>query len=228
MIKKSALLLCLVLVTALASVGAWAKTPALVDGTDYATIADGRPYAPLGGKIEVVEVFGYWCSHCAEFQPKLSAWTRTLPSDVRFTYVPAVFSAGDSFARAYFAAEHFGVLARTHDAMFPAIHVDGVLAQNATVDEIATYYGQHGLDAAKARAYMTSPEVAAKLAYAHQFALRSEVEGTPTLVVNGRYRILGASHEDSLRIASQLIAQLRTATRHSPQHASKSKPEIAR
>ncbi len=224
MIKQSALFLCLVLVTALASVGARAKTPALVDGTDYATIADGKPYAPLGGKIEVVEVFGYWCSHCAEFQPKLSAWTRTLPADVRFTYVPAVFSAGDSFARAYFAAEHFGVLARTHDAMFPAIHVDGVLAQNASVDEIATYYGQHGLDAAKAKAYMTTPEVDAKLAHAHQFALRSEVEGTPTLVVNGRYRILGTSHEDSLRIASQLIAQLRTATRHSPQ----SRPEIAR
>ncbi len=224
MIKQSALLLCLVLVTAVASVGTWAKTSALVDGTDYATIAGGRPYAPLGGKIEVVEVFGYWCPHCAEFQPKLSSWTRTLPADVRFSYVPAVFSAGDSFARAYFAAEHFGVLARTHDAMFPAIHVDGVLAQNASVDEIATYYGQHGLDAAKAKSYMTTPEVDAKLAHAHQFALRSEVEGTPTLVINGRYRILGDSHEDSLRIASQLIAQLRTATRHSPQ----SRPEIAR
>ncbi len=224
MIKQSILLVCLVLVTALAAVGARAKTPALVDGTDYVVIADGQPYAPLAGKIEVVEVFGYWCSHCAAFQPQLSAWTRGLPADVRFTYVPAVFSAGDSFARAYFAAEHFGVLPRTHDAMFPAIHVDGVLAQNASVDEIATYYGQHGLDAAKAKAYMTTPQVDAKLAHAHQFALRSGVEGTPTLVVNGRYRILGTSHEDSLRIASQLIAQLRSATRHSSQ----SSPEITR
>jgi thiol:disulfide interchange protein DsbA len=224
MIKQCALLVCLVLLTSLACVTARAKAPTLVDGTDYVVISDGKPYAPLGGKIEVVEVFGYWCPHCAEFQPHLSAWTHELPADVRFTYVPAVFSAGDAFARAYFAAEHFGVLARTHDAMFPAIHVDGVLAQNASVDEIATYYGQHGLDAAKAKAYMATAEVDAKLAHAHQFALRSGVEGTPTLVVNGRYRILGASHEDSLRIASQLIDQLRTAMRHSPQ----SRPEIAR
>ncbi len=216
MIKQSAMLVC-VLLMALASVTASAKTPALVDGTDYVVIANAQPYAPLAGKIEVAEVFGYWCPHCAAFQPQLSAWTRKLPADVRFTYVPAVFSAGDAFARAYFAAEHFGVLARTHEAMFPAIHVDGVLAQNASVDEIATYYGQHGLDAAKAKAYMTTPQVDAKLAHAHQFALRSGVEGTPTLVINGRYRILGASHEDSLRIASQLIDQLRTAKRHSPQ-----------
>lgn len=216
MVKQFVLLVCLVLVTAFAAAGAKAKTPVLVDGTDYVVIADGQPYAPLAGRIEVAEVFGYWCPHCAAFQPQLSAWTRTLPADVRFTYVPAVFTAGDAFARAYFAAEHFGVLARTHDAMFPAIHVDGVLAQNATVDEIATYYGQHGLDAAKAKAYMITPEVDAKLAHAHQFALRSGVEGTPTLLVNGRYRILGASHEDSLRIASQLITQLRAARRHSP------------
>lgn len=216
MVKQFVLLVCLVLVTAFAAAGAKAKTPVLVDGTDYVVIADGQPYAPLAGRIEVAEVFGYWCPHCAAFQPQLSAWTRTLPADVRFTYVPAVFTAGDAFARAYFAAEHFGVLARTHDAMFPAIHVEGVLAQNATVDEIATYYGQHGLDAAKAKAYMITPEVDAKLAHAHQFALRSGVEGTPTLLVNGRYRILGASHEDSLRIASQLITQLRAARRHSP------------
>ncbi len=224
MIKQSALLACLVLLTSFACLTAGAKAPALVDGTDYVVIADGQSYAPLAGKIEVVEVFGYWCPHCAEFQPHLSAWARKLPPNVRFTYVPAVFSAGDSFARAYFAAEHFGVLAKTHDAMFPAIHVDGVLAQNASVDEIATYYGQHGLDASKAKTYMTTPEVEAKLVHAHQFALGSGVEGTPTLVVNGRYRILGTSHEDSLRIASQLIAQLGNATRHSP----KSRPEIAR
>ncbi len=224
MIKQSALLVCLVLLTTLAAMTASAKTPALVAGTDYVVIADAQPYAPLAGKIEVAEVFGYWCPHCASFQPHLSAWARRLPSDVRFTYVPAVFSAGDAFARAYFAAEHFGVLAKTHDAMFSAIHVDGVLAHNASVGEIATYYGQHGLNASRAKAYMTTAEVDAKLEHAHQFALRTGIEGTPTLVVNGRYRILGASHEDSLRIASQLIAQLRNATRHSPQL----RPEIAR
>jgi len=184
-----------------------------VEGTDYVLIDNGQPYAPLAGKIEVVEVFGYWCPHCAEFQPQLSAWKRTLPADVRFTYVPAVFTAGDNFARAYFAAEHYGILARTHDAMFPAIHVQGLLPLNASVPELAAYYATQGLDPAKAQAYMDSPEVEAKLEHARQFALHSGVEGTPTLIINGRYRITAATHADGLRIAGQLIDQLRAARR---------------
>jgi len=192
---------------------ALAAAPPLVEGTDYVLIDNGQPYAPLAGKIEVVEVFGYWCPHCAEFQPQLSAWKRTLPADVRFTYVPAVFTAGDNFARAYFAAEHYGILARTHDAMFPAIHVEGLLPLNASVPELAAYYATQGLDPAKAQAYMDSPEVEAKLEHARQFALHSGVEGTPTLIINGRYRITAATHADGLRIAGQLIDQLRAARR---------------
>ena len=39
--------------------------PAPVAGTDYAVIAGGQPFDPLNGKIEVVEIFGYTCPHCA-------------------------------------------------------------------------------------------------------------------------------------------------------------------
>lgn len=194
------------------SMPAFAAT-APVAGEDYVLIDNGQPYQPLAGRIEVVEVFGYWCHHCAEFQPAVDAWKRKLPADVRFTYVPAVFTDGDPYARGYFAAERAGALARTHDATFRAIHDDKTLATNATVDEIAWFYGQQGLDAAKIKATMTSAATGAALQRAREFALRSGVEGTPTLIINGRYRVLGRSHEDTLRIASQLIAQLRAARR---------------
>src|SRR3954470_11230231 len=104
--RKSLVLLFSLMLSA-TTLRASADAAAPVEGSDYVVIADGQPYAPLDGKIEVVEVFGYWCPHCAEFQPELSAWRRGLPSGVRFTYVPAVFTAGDSFARGFFAAEHF-------------------------------------------------------------------------------------------------------------------------
>ena len=201
-------LLCLLL--PLAAV-AGPSTPALVAGTDYVVIDGGQPYRPLDGKIEVTEIFGYWCPHCADFQPELSAWVRKLPADVRFTYVPAVFDAGDAFARGFFAAERAGAAARTHDSVFRAVHHDGLLARNATVDEVAWYYGQQGLDAAKTKADMVGPAVEAQLRAAREFELRSGIEGTPTLIVNGRYRIQPRNHQDALRIASQLIAQLRSA-----------------
>jgi thiol:disulfide interchange protein DsbA len=192
-----------------------AATPAApVAGDDYVLIDGGQPYQPLADKkIEVVEVFGYWCHHCAEFQPKVEAWKQALPADVRFTYVPAVFSDDDPFARAYFAAADAGALDRTHDELFRAIHDDRILATNATIDEIAWFYGEHGLVPAKMKVAMTSPATTARLQRARDFALRSGVEGTPALVINGRYRVRGRTHDDTLRIASQLIAQLRAARR---------------
>ena len=195
------------LLLALPTLAAPALVP--VEGTDYVTIDGGQPYAPLRGKVEVVEVFGYWCPHCAEFEPSLSAWTRKQPSDVRFTTVPAVFTAGDVLARAYFAAQQFGVLRNVHEAIFQAIHADGTLPRDPTVDEMATWFSQHGVDAARAKAAMLSPAVEAKLTYAREFAIRSGVEGTPTLVINGRYRITARTHEEGLQIASALIQSLR-------------------
>jgi len=123
--------------------------------------------------------------------------------------VPAVFDAGDAFARGFFAAEAAGAVSRTHDGVYRAVHADGLLARNATIDEVAWYYGQQGLNAAKVKADMAGSAVEAQLRAAREFAMRSGVEGTPTLIVNGRYRITPRTHGDALRIADQLIAQLR-------------------
>ncbi|MFC7301860.1 thiol:disulfide interchange protein DsbA/DsbL [Cognatiluteimonas weifangensis] len=208
--KTPLLLALLFLLLPLAAVAGTAA-PAPVEGEDYVLIDDGRPYRPLDGKIEVVEVFGYWCPHCAEFQPQLAAWVRRLPTDVRFSYVPAVFDDSDAFARGFFAAERAGAVARTHAGLYRAVHIDGLLARNATIDELAWYYGQQGLNAAQLKADMVGPEVQARMQAAREFALRSGVTGTPTLIVDGRYRITPRTHADALRIAEQLIARLRRA-----------------
>ncbi len=190
-----------------------AKPAAPVAGVDYVVIDDGAPYQPLDGKIEVVEVFAYWCHHCADFQPMVDAWKRKLPADVRFSYVPAAFDRNDPFARGYFAAMDKKALGRTHDAMFRAIHTQGTLSQSATVDEIAGFYAQHGLDRQRMKHAMLDPAIDAKLLRARQFAVRSGVEGTPTLIINGKYRVRGRTFQDTLRIANQLIAMQRVAGR---------------
>ncbi len=213
MINRLALLLLALLLPALLPAVAYAQQAAPVAGNDYVVIEDGQPYRPLKGKIEVVEVFSYWCIHCAHFQPAVDAWKRKLPSDVRFTYVPAVFQDNDPFARAYFAAERTGALARTHDALFDAVHVQQTLAKNASVDELAGFYATQGFNAARMKAAMEAPGVDAQLAQAKAFALRSGIPGTPALVVNGKYRVEGQTAEERLRIASALIAMERKARR---------------
>ena len=191
------------------SLAAAAAPAPLVAGEDYVLVDDGQPWQPLAGRIEVVEVFAYWCPHCAEFQPLVEAWARKLPHDVRFSYLPAAFDPGDSYARAYFAALDLHALPRLHDALFDAVHATQLLARNATVGEIAWFFGQQGVPAERAIRAMTSAATDRRLQQAHDFELRSGVEGTPTLLINGRYRVQGRDHEDLLRNADALIAQLR-------------------
>ncbi|HMB58041.1 MAG TPA: thiol:disulfide interchange protein DsbA/DsbL [Arenimonas sp.] len=160
-------------------------------GVDYEILETPQPTYGQG-KIEVAEVFSYMCIHCAHFQPSVNAWKKKLPADVRYEYVPGVFGgAWDSFARAYFAAEIMGVQPRTHDAVFKAIHIDHVL-KTGSLEEIADLYGTMGVDRNKFLATMNSFAVTAKLNRAKQFAVRTGVNATPTLIIAGKYRVLAS------------------------------------
>jgi protein dithiol oxidoreductase (disulfide-forming) len=201
------------LLSLLLPLSAWAAEP--VAGKDYVEIPGGQPFAPLKGKVEVAEVFGYTCIHCATFQPLLDAWKKKQPGYVRLTPVPAAFGGlWMPYARAYYAAEQLGVLNQSHQAVFKALHEQGSLPiQNASHGEIAGFYARYGADPKAFAAAMDSEAVAAKLERSKQFALASGIEGTPTLVVNGKYRVTAQSFDDALRIADQLVARERAAAK---------------
>ncbi|MFC5570134.1 thiol:disulfide interchange protein DsbA/DsbL [Lysobacter yangpyeongensis] len=190
--------------------------PAPVVGTDYEEISGGQPYQPLDGKIEVVEVFGYVCPACASFHPAVSAWEKKLPADVRFTYVPAPFGPEwIPYAKGFYVAESMGLVKRSHDALINAIHVTHTMpGEGDKPDEqkIANFYAGYGADPAQFLAQMNSFAVSSKINRGKQFMMRSGVEGTPTLIIDGKYRVTGGrSWEDKLRIADHLIAMERAA-----------------
>ena len=197
-----------------AALAAAASGPAPVEGTDYVLIPNGEPFEPANGKVEVVEVFGYTCGHCANFQPMVGDWKSKLPADVRFTYVPAPFGGfWIPYAKAYYAAQALGVAEETHDAMFGALHLTRELPiQNASPEEIGRWYASHAdVDADEFAATMQSFGIDAKLKRASDFIQRSGVDGTPTLVVAGKYRVTGRTLPENLRIASHLVAMERAA-----------------
>lgn len=166
------------------------------------------------GKIEVAEVFGYTCPHCAQFEPLFQAWKRRQPADVNVISVPAPFGGyWTPYARAYYAAETLGVLERTHDATFAAIHLERKLpvGPNVKAEDLAPFYAKFGVDAKRFTDTYNSFGVDAKVNRARQFVTRAKVDGTPSLVVAGKYTIAvdQQGFEKMLRTAEWLVARER-------------------
>jgi thiol:disulfide interchange protein DsbA len=160
-------------------------------GKNYFPVDPPQPTA-TGDKIEVLEVFSYACPHCAHFQPYAEQLKQSLPKGAVYSYMPAVFNPSwESYARAYYTAESLGVLDQTHQALFDALHKDHLPMR--TIDELASFYAQHGVDKAKFLATSGSFEVESKLSRAAQIVKADGIDGTPSIVVNGKYRVTGAS-----------------------------------
>lgn len=193
--------------------------PAPVAGTDYVEIPGGAPFEPTPGTVEVVEVFGYTCPHCASFEPLLQGWKAQQPADVKVVAVPAPFGGyWVPYAKAYYAAEALGLVDKTHQAVFNAIHVERSLPVQPlpTNEQIGAFYAKYGANAQQFASTMESFSVNAKLKRAMQFITRSGVDATPTLVVAGKYRVTGSSLDENLRIAEHLIARERAAAPAAP------------
>ena len=200
-----------------AAAEAAAKAPPPVEGTDYVVIPNGQPLDTAPGRVEVVEFFGYVCPFCAAVQPQVSAMKAKLPADVHFVYAPAAFGGmWDNYAKAYYAAEAMGLVEKTHDALFRAIHIDQTLKGERGMDkpeEIAAFYAGYGADPNQFLSSMQSFAVATKVNRARQYMTEAfangDQMGTPAFVVAGKYRVKGKSVDDMFRIINQLIAQER-------------------
>ncbi|MBS0216967.1 MAG: thiol:disulfide interchange protein DsbA/DsbL [Proteobacteria bacterium] len=194
------------LVAALPAAAATSTAP-LVRGTDYDIVAGAHPWqAPKKGEVEVVEVYAWWCPHCAHFAPMISAWASRQPAWVRMVYLPS--DPDSTGAAAAFAAQRAGLLPRVHPAMFRAIHTDQTMPSRPSAEEYAAFMAPFGSTPAKLLALMQSPEVASDLSRNRAFILAAQVDSTPTLIVNGKYKVLGRSYEDQLDILDRLTAQI--------------------
>jgi protein dithiol oxidoreductase (disulfide-forming) len=159
--------------------------PAPVEGSEYTTI--DTPDQPTGNKVQVTEVFGYGCHFCANLQPDLAKWKKTLPPDVQFSYMPAPFGGlPDGFMRAFYAAQAKGVQEKSHDGIFKAVFVD---KRVTTADDIPKLYADYGMDPTVFASTMQSFAVSSKVAAATEQVKRWGIEGTPTIVVDGKYRV---------------------------------------
>lgn len=173
-------------------------TPApYTDGDQYVSLAAPHQRLSPEGKVEVVEVFSYGCVHCAHFAPVAEQLRKSLPKGVVFKLLPAPFNdEWMPFARAYYAAKQLGAVERTHLALFQA-KFDQHYPIN-TLDELADFYASHGVDRARFLQIANSDAATAQMKKDFALLQKWQIEGTPTIVVDGKYRTAHVKSLDEL------------------------------
>jgi thiol:disulfide interchange protein DsbA len=157
-------------------------------------------------KIEVLEFFWYGCIHCYNLEPKLESWLKTLPKDVEFRRVPAVFNerwAHD--ATIYYAFEALGLVDKLHRPLFDAIHRDRLRTDDSK--QLSAWLEKHGVDPKKFETTAKSFGVQSKTKRAIRLTTDYKIDGTPAMAVQGRYTV--PSSEAMLAVVNQLVTQVR-------------------
>lgn len=214
--------LALLLTSTLAPAQAQRALPGLAEGVQYRYIDNGQPYRALPpGMVEVAEVFAYTCPHCAHFSPMLEAWAKQLPAHARLVLIPGVFSRDDPWSRVFFAAQTAKSLPVLHPRLFAAVHETGELPRNADAAQILAFAGRvQGSNATALKIAMAdNATLLPKLKQAYDFAARSQIEGTPSLVIAGRYLVLGNSYESLLGNARAIVDALAPKKKPAPPRA---------
>ena len=193
------------LLTSACSAAPQAAAP-YTDGDQYVTLpAPHQRYSPAG-KVEVVEVFSYGCIHCAQFAPLAEKLRKSLPGGVVFKLLPAPFSdEWLPFARAYYAADKLGVVEQTHLELFVEKFAQHYPLN--TLDDLADFYARHGVDRNAFMRLANSPEATDQLKKDLALIQHWQVDGTPTIVVDGKYRSANVHSLDELAALTQWLVK---------------------
>ena len=207
------------IITSLAHAQNW------TEGTNYFPVIPAQHTSVPAGKIEVAEIFSYGCPYCAQFNPLMQQLRKSLPGNAQLVFVPASFNASEDwpmFQRATCTAQTLGIFDKTHDAMFDAVWKTGELAVSdpkthapklplPTIENAARYYSRiSGIAVDKFLAASKSFSVDVAMCRYDSLVLAYHVDQTPTLVVNGKYRITGQSAggvQQMIELAKWLVAK---------------------
>lgn len=184
------------------------------EGQHYRVINPPVPTQVADGKVEVVEVFSYACVHCANFEPFVTSWKKSLPDHVEFQGMPAVFNpTWEALARAHHALAELGALERMHPLMFKAIHQDRKPLDK--LEAIADFVATQGVDREAFLAAAQSEKTSELLQSQRQRAMAFRIEGTPSMVVNGKYLVSAGAggFQGMLQVVDFLVGQEASAGR---------------
>jgi thiol:disulfide interchange protein DsbA len=174
-------------------------------GKNYFAIPNPQPtHHP--DKVVVTEVFSFGCPVCNHFEPYIDKLRAELPKGSLLNFVPAGWSKAEDWPmlqRAYFTAKALGVdTPKSHDALFAAIWTPGgplntynlkigrpkSASKLPTIQDVAKFYAKYGAKPAEFVATSKSFSVNMDIKRADKQIIKWGVTGTPTMIVDGKWR----------------------------------------
>jgi thiol:disulfide interchange protein DsbA len=203
MIRKAIFAVSLLLVSQLGM----AQQAKYQEGTHY-FLLDQAAGQNTSGNVEVTEVFSYACSHCNTFEPYMQSWKKSKPENVTLNRIPVVFGnrSWELMARAYVTAEMMGIVEESHLAMMDAIWKQR--KQFRDLDSLASFYAGFGVEEDAFKAHYQSFAADSQMRRGQKDVLTFGVSGTPSLVVNRKYRVVSSQHVPNYDVMLDVVNHL--------------------
>ena len=175
-------------------------------GRDYTELKKPQSVASAS-KVEVLAFFSYHCSHCATLDPALQAWKAKLPADVDFRQVQIVWDKEMAPLAQLFATVQLLKLERLHTPIFTAMIQE---KQNLRDDKVlAAWLKTQNVDVKLFMETYRSFSVTNQASRAAQITRDYAIDGTPTIVVGGRYVVPSTAPARVIEVTNALIAKVR-------------------
>ncbi|PXX44442.1 thiol:disulfide interchange protein DsbA/DsbL [Aquitalea magnusonii] len=175
-------------------------------GKDYVLMSKPQPVANPK-KVEVIEFFSYTCIHCFHLDPLISAWEKKKPAYVDYHREQIVWQKPmEGFARLFATLNATGTMEKLNSPVF-----DAVMQKKINLGEPAILSDwlkkQPGVNVSKFMQTYNSFGINSQVARASQITRAYNIEGTPTIVINGKYALAPAAPERLIEVMNDVIAK---------------------
>ena len=188
----------------------WSPGPAQAEDFDiegkYELVEPPQP-TETPGKVEVLEIFWYGCTYCFGMLSAIENYIQTKPEYVEVRRMPAIFRKDWRIhAGAFYTAEALGISEKTHRAFYEAIQVHE--RKLDTREALVEFFKAFGVSKGDFDNSFDSAAVEAKVKKSKVMLKRYGIRGTPSVIINGKYRISGGD-EDLVKLIQRLVEKER-------------------
>jgi thiol:disulfide interchange protein DsbA len=186
MLKPTVIAMSMAAAALFAAGGASASPAVPRDGAEYRLLSAPVQVQAQGKKVEVIEFFMYHCPACNMLEPGLAEWVKKQGDAINFRRIHVPHNgAADPEAHLFLTLEALKLDESLHAKVLNTWHVERKRLKSD--EDNVEWAVKNGLDKAQFLAAYNSFGVQTRLRNLEKLVGSYRVDGTPTLVINGRY-----------------------------------------